>query len=101
MTRHSLPTFPTLGRCGVVGVAVLTWISKLKRAHRWVSERAAIRTEFRRAKETVDLLRLAQATIRLDALDAEFDAVEKAKSGKHSTTKQEGVSRGSIRDALS
>ena len=77
MIAHSLPTFPTLGRCGVVGVAVLTWISKLKRAHPWVSERAAIRTEFSRAKVTVDLLRMAQATIRLDALDAEIDAVEK------------------------
>jgi hypothetical protein len=92
MTRHSLPTFPTLAGCGVVGVAVLTWISKLKRAYRWVSERAAIRTEFRRAKETVDLLRMAQATIRLDALDAEIDAVEKAKSGKRSTMKSERCS---------
>jgi hypothetical protein len=70
-----LPTFLALCRCRDVSVAVQTWISKLERA-RWASERAAIRTEFSRAKEPVDLLRMAKATIQLDALDAEIDAAD-------------------------
>jgi len=96
MLRHSLPTFLTLGRCGFVGVAVPAWISKLKRALRWVAERAAIRTEFSRAKVTVDLLRMAQATIRLDALDAEIDAAEEAKSGKRLARRGEKLRRSNV-----
>ncbi len=96
MMRHYLPKFPTLGRGRAVGVAVMTWISKLKRAHRWVSERAAIRTEFSRAKVTVDLLRMARATIRLDALDAEIDAFEKAKSGKRLASRGEELRRSNL-----
>jgi hypothetical protein len=45
-------------------------------------ERAAIKAEVTRAKETVDLLRMAEAIVRLDALDAEIDAAEEAKSEK-------------------
>ena len=49
---------------------------------RWASERAAIKAKVTRAKETVDLLRMAEAIVRLDALDAEIDAAEEAKSEK-------------------
>jgi hypothetical protein len=80
MTRFSLPTFPALCRFGDISEAVRTWISKLERGKRWASERATIKAEVTRAKETVDLLRMAQAIVRLDALDAEIDAAEKAKS---------------------
>jgi hypothetical protein len=74
----------TLRRRGDLSGAVQPWILKLERAKTWASERAAIKAEVTRAKETVDLLRMAEATVRLDALEAEIEAVEKAESGKSS-----------------
>jgi hypothetical protein len=41
------------------------------------AERAAIQAEVARAKETVDLIRMARTVTRLDALEAEIEAVEK------------------------
>jgi hypothetical protein len=71
MRRFSLPTFPhSVASDG----AVRAWISKLERAKRWVSERAAIKAEVTRAKETIDLLGMAKAITRLDALEAEIEA---------------------------
>ena len=82
MIRFPLPTFPALYRFGDISKAVRTWISKIQREKRWASERAAVKAEVTRAKETVDLLRMAEAIVRLDALDAEIDAAEEAKSEK-------------------
>jgi hypothetical protein len=56
--------------------------TNLQRARRWAAEREAIKTEVNQAKETVDLLRMAHAITRLDALDAEIGAVQQAKSVK-------------------
>ena len=83
MTRFSLSA---LFRLGDLSRAIWLWILKAERAKRWASERAAIKAEVTRAKETVDLLRMARAITRLDALDAEIDAAEEAKSEKHSET---------------
>jgi hypothetical protein len=88
MTRFSLRTFPALCRFGDVNEAARTWISKLERAKRWAFERAAIKAEVTRAKETVDLLRMAHAITRLDALDAEIDAVTESESGKRSKSRR-------------
>jgi hypothetical protein len=59
MTRFFLPIFPALFRLGDLSKAIWQWISKAERAKRWASERAAIKAEVTRAKETVDLLRMA------------------------------------------
>ena len=72
MTPFFLSVFPALGD---LSKAISQWISKAERAKRWASERAAIKAEVTEAKETVDLLRMARAIARLDALDAEIDAV--------------------------
>ena len=72
MTPFFLSVFPALGD---LSKAISQWISKAERAKRWASERAAIKAEVTQAKETVDLLRMARAIARLDALDAEIDAV--------------------------
>ena len=60
-----------------IGGAVRPWILKLERTRRWAAERAAIKAEVKRAKETVDLIGIARAITRLDALEAEIEAVEK------------------------
>jgi hypothetical protein len=75
MMRFSLATF--LWTCcpdGDVGRGVRLWLSKFKRSKRWASERAAIKAEVGQAKETFDLVRIAHAITRLDALDAEIEA---------------------------
>jgi hypothetical protein len=54
--------------------------TNLQRAKRWAAEQAAIKAEVNQAKETVDLLRMAHAITRLDALDGEIEAVKKAQS---------------------
>jgi hypothetical protein len=77
MTRFFLSIFPALYRLGDLSKAISQWISKAERAKRWASERAAIKAEVTQAKETVDLLRMARAITRLDALDAEIEAVRK------------------------
>ena len=75
MTRFSLAMFLALCSRNAVSTAVRSCILKLERAKRWASERAAIKAEVTHAKETVDLLRMARAITRLDAVDAEIDAV--------------------------
>jgi hypothetical protein len=41
---------------------------------RWASQEAACKAEINQAKDTFDLVRLANAVARLDALHAEMDA---------------------------
>jgi hypothetical protein len=60
-----------------VGGAVRPWILKLERTRRWAAERAAIKAEVKRAKKAADLIGIARAITRLDALEAEIEAVEK------------------------
>jgi hypothetical protein len=50
---------------------------ELEREKQWAAERAVIQAEVSRAKETVDLIRMARAFTELDALEAEIEAVEK------------------------
>jgi hypothetical protein len=50
---------------------------ELERKKQWAAERAVIQAEVSRAKETVDLIRMARAFTELDALEAEIEAVEK------------------------
>ena len=61
---------------------VRAWILKLERTRRWAADRAAIKAEVKRAKETVDLIGIARAITRLDALEAEIDAVQKTEASK-------------------
>jgi hypothetical protein len=75
MTPFFLSIFPAHFRLGDLSKAISQWISKAEQAKRWASERAAIKAEVTQAKETVDLLRMARAIARLDALDAEIDGV--------------------------
>ena len=60
--------------------------TRLQRAKSWASERAAIKAEVSQAKETVDLVRMAHAITRLDALYGEVEAVKKARSEKSAKT---------------
>ena len=93
MTPFFLSIFPAFFRLGDLSKAIsqwMQWISKAEQAKRWASERAAIKAEVAQAKETVDLLRMAWAVTRLDALDAEIDACQrKAKSEKSPETERE------------
>jgi hypothetical protein len=41
---------------------------------RWALQEAAIKAEINQAKNTFDLVRMANAIVRLDALHAEMDA---------------------------
>jgi hypothetical protein len=75
--HHSLALLLAVCSRADIGGAVRPWISKLERTSRWAAERAAIKAEIKRAKETFDLIGLAQAFTRLDALEAEIEAVEK------------------------
>jgi hypothetical protein len=70
MTPFFLSIFPALFRLGDLSKTIWQW-------KRWASERAAIKAEVTQAKETVDLLRMARAITRLDALDAEIEAVRR------------------------
>ena len=47
---------------------------KQEQISRWASQEAAIKTEINEAKDTLDLMRMATATSRLDALHAEMEA---------------------------
>jgi hypothetical protein len=80
MIHPSLALLLTLCSRTEIGAPVRPWITKLERARRWAAERAAIKAEVKQAKEKVDLIGIARATTRLDALEAEIKAVEKAKS---------------------
>ena len=55
MARFSVAMCLALCSRNAVGRAVRDCILKLERAKRWASERAAIKVEVGRAKETVDL----------------------------------------------
>jgi hypothetical protein len=76
MTHCSLAILLALVRRSDTGGAIRPWILKLERKKRWAAERAAIQAEVARAKETVDLIRMARTFTRLDALEAEIEAVE-------------------------
>jgi hypothetical protein len=52
---------------------------------RWASQEAAIKAEINQAKNTFDLVRLANAIVRLDALHAEMEAAGKSGSPSPST----------------
>jgi hypothetical protein len=97
MTPFFLSIFPAFFRLGDLSKAISQWISKAEQAKRWASERAAIKAEVTQAKETVDLLRMAWAITRLDALDAEIDACQrKAKSEKSPETEREKPPSGQL-----
>lgn len=85
MIHFSLATvLLTICPRGDAGRALRTWISKIERTKRWNAERATIKAEVTRAKQTFDLLRMARAVARLDALDAEIEAAQQAETGCHS-----------------
>jgi hypothetical protein len=65
-----------------IGGSVRPWILNLERTRRWAAERAAIKAEVKRAKETVDLIGMARAITRLDALEAEIEAFQKTEPSK-------------------
>jgi hypothetical protein len=65
-----------------IGGSVRPWILKLERTSRWAAERAAIKAEIKRAKETVDLIGIAQAFTRLDALEATSASLAPDRAGK-------------------
>jgi hypothetical protein len=44
----------------------------------WASQEAAIKAEINQAKNTFDLVRMANAIVRLDALHAEMEAAGKS-----------------------
>ena len=77
MIHSSLAILLALLRRSDIGGAIRPWILKLERKKQWAAERAAIQAEVARAKETVDLIRMARAFTKLDALEAEIEAVEK------------------------
>jgi hypothetical protein len=56
-------------------------IPKPEQASRWAPEEAAIKAEITEAKNTLDLMRMAHAIARLDALHAEIEAASKAEDG--------------------
>jgi len=56
-------------------------IPRPEQARRWASQEAAIKAEINEAKNTLDLIRMAHAIARLDALHAEMEAASKADGG--------------------
>ena len=74
MTHPSLALLLALCSPANIGGAVRPWILKLERKRRWAPERAAIKAEVKRAKETVDSIGIARAITRLEA---EIEAIEK------------------------
>jgi predicted transposase YbfD/YdcC len=48
---------------------------------RWASQEAAIKAEINEAKNTGDLLRMANAIVQLDALHAQMEAAAKSSLG--------------------
>ena len=56
MIHPSLALLLALCSPANIGGAVRPWILKLERMRRWAAERAAIKAEVKRAKETVDLI---------------------------------------------
>jgi hypothetical protein len=79
MIHSSLAILFALVRRSDIGGAVRPWILELERKKQWAAKRAVIQAEVARAKETVDLIRMARAFTELDALEAENEAVEKTR----------------------
>ena len=77
MIHSSLAILFAFIRRSDIGGAVRPWILELERKKQWATDRAVIQAEVSRAKETVDLIRMARAFTELDALEAEIEAVEK------------------------
>lgn len=77
MIHSSLAILFAFIRHSDIGGAVRPWTLELERKTQWAAERAVIQAEVSRAKETVDLIRMARAFTELDALEAEIEAVEK------------------------
>jgi hypothetical protein len=50
---------------------------KPEQTSRWASQEAAIKAEINEAKNTLDLMRMATAIARLDALHAKMEAASK------------------------
>ena len=75
MTHCSLAILVALVRRSDIGGAIRPWILRLERKK--AAERAAVQAEVARAMETVDLIRMARTFTRLDALEAEIEAVER------------------------
>jgi hypothetical protein len=65
-----------------IGGTVRPWILKVERRRRWAADRAAIKAEVKRAKETVDLIGMARAITRLDVLETEIEAFQKTEASK-------------------
>jgi hypothetical protein len=53
-------------------------IAKPEQTARWSSQEAAIKAEINEAKNTLDLVRMANAIARLDALHAEMEAASRS-----------------------
>jgi len=53
-------------------------IPKPEQTARWSSQEAAIKAEINEAKNTLDLVRMANAVARLDALHAEMEAASRS-----------------------
>jgi hypothetical protein len=85
MIHCSLAILLALVRRGdAAGAGVRSWILELERKKRWAAERAIIRAEIARAKDTVDLIRMARAFTKLNSLEAEIEAVGKnAAANRH------------------
>jgi hypothetical protein len=79
MIHSSLAILFALVRRSDNGGAVRPWILELERKKQWAAKRAVIQAEVARAKETVDLIRMARAFTELDMLEAEIEAVEKTR----------------------
>ena len=53
-------------------------IPRREQTSRWTSEEAAIKAEINEAKNALDLMRMAHAIARLDALHAEMEAASRS-----------------------
>ena len=54
---------------------------KPEQTSRWASQEAEIKAEINEAKNTLDLIRMAHAIARLDALHAKMEAASKSDRG--------------------
>jgi len=59
-------------------------IPRREQTSRWTSEEAAIKAEINEAKNALDLMRMAHAIARLDALHAEMEAASRSDDGHRS-----------------
>jgi len=56
-------------------------IPKPEQTARWSSQEAAIKAEINKAKNALDLMRMAYAIARLDALHSEIEAASRSDDG--------------------